>query len=139
MSLKLQFVVFAAIGFVCVSAYREALKDVIKDCQGGKEVTEDELDEFTKPLVPKNEEERCLMACVMKTYNIINDGHFDHKLAFGIMKGILKDHPEKLERIKAVMEHCGEDVPKHMDNECDLAGEIMQCEVKYQQAMGGQA
>ncbi|KAF6213684.1 hypothetical protein GE061_011406 [Apolygus lucorum] len=136
MSLKIHFFVFAAIGAACVCAYQDQLKQTIKDCQGGKEVTDEELEEFTKPLIPKNEEERCIMACVMRTYNIINNGHYDPKIAFGIIKGILKDHPEKLDRIKEVMDHCGEDVPQHMDNECDLAGEIMQCEVKYQKAMG---
>ncbi|BES91949.1 odorant Hypothetical protein protein [Nesidiocoris tenuis] len=136
MSPNIHFLIFAAIGFACVSAFRDQLKETIKDCQGGKEVTEEEMDEFIKPLIPKNEEERCIMACVMRKYNIINNGHYDPKLAFGILKETLKDHPEKLARLKEVMDHCGDDVPQHMDNECDLAGEIMQCEVKYQKAMG---
>nr|ARO46436.1 odorant binding protein 7 [Pachypeltis micranthus] len=136
MSLKIHFIVFAAIGVACVCGFQDQLKSVIKDCQGGKEVTNEELDEFIKPLIPKTEEEKCLMACVFRTYNIINNGHYDPVLAYGVLKDVLKDFPEKLSKIKEVIDHCGDDVPQHMDNECDLASEIMQCEVKYQKAMG---
>nr|AHJ81244.1 odorant binding protein 12 [Adelphocoris suturalis] len=111
--------------------YQKFLKETIKKCQKGKNVTDDEVEEFTKPLVPKNEKERCLVACLFKEYKVIIDGLFVPFNALNVAKVVYKDYPDKVERIKDVLDHCGEDIPSHNDNECDLAGDIMKCEVKY--------
>nr|AMQ76477.1 odorant-binding protein 24 [Apolygus lucorum] len=136
MSTKLRSVgMILAIAITHVCAYQEQLKETIKQCQDGREVTDDEVEEFTKPLVPKNQEERCLVACVFKEYKVIIDGHFDPVNALNVAKMVYKDYPEKWKRIKDVIDHCGEDIPTHNDNECDLAGDIMNCEVKYLNSM----
>ncbi|CAH1389323.1 unnamed protein product [Nezara viridula] len=128
--------VFAAINLMMVTAYREELKRTISGCQNGAEVTDEELEEFEKPLIPKNNEEKCLMACVFKSFGVIVDGVFDPKLALAVAKDLLKSDPEKVKKITAVVEHCGDDIPKKMENDCELAGEIMKCYVKYEKEVG---
>lgn len=37
----------------------------------------------------------------------IVDGHFDHKLAYGVAKNVLHENPEKLAHIKETLDYCG--------------------------------
>ncbi|XP_014247133.1 general odorant-binding protein 28a-like [Cimex lectularius] len=130
---------FFAILTLCViaaSAYKEELRKTMQGCKNGQEVTDAELEEFLKPLIPTTTDEKCLMACVFKAFNVIINGTYDPRLALAVSQDLMKDDPEKVKKIKDIIEHCGDDVPKKMDNECDLAGEIMQCVVKYEKAMG---
>nr|ANA10229.1 odorant-binding protein 3 [Adelphocoris suturalis] len=137
MATNAKAVLFLALcGIVYVSAYQEVLKATISDCKGGKEVSQEELDEFIKPLIPQTREEKCLMACVFTAYNVIVEGHFDPKLAYGVAKNILHENPEKLKHIKETLDYCGHEIPTKMDDECELASEVMACRNKYNKDHG---
>nr|AXB87332.1 odorant-binding protein 17 [Tropidothorax elegans] len=133
--------VFAVVLVLCtalpkINGYKEELKKTIASCQDGREVTDDEIEEFVKPLIPQTQEEKCLMACVFRTFNVISDGTFDKRIALAVSKDLLKSDPEKVKKITAVIDHCGDDIPKKMGNDCDLAFEIMQCYVKWEKEVG---
>uniref|UniRef100_R4G8H8 Putative pbp/gobp family n=1 Tax=Rhodnius prolixus TaxID=13249 RepID=R4G8H8_RHOPR len=119
-----------------VSGYKEELRATMKSCKNGQDVTDAEIEEFMKPLIPKTDEEKCLMACVFKAFNVIDNGHYDPKIALAVASDLMKNEPEKLQKIKNIIDHCGDDVPRKMDNECELASEIMQCVVKYEREVG---
>ncbi|KAK9512414.1 hypothetical protein O3M35_000851 [Rhynocoris fuscipes] len=104
----------------------------MKNCKNGQEVTDAELEEFLKPMIPKTKDEKCLMACVMKNFGLIDNGHYDSKIAFAVLKDLLKNEPEKIQLVKSVIDHCGDDIPKKMDDECELAAAIMGCHEKYE-------
>nr|AYN07347.1 odorant-binding protein 6 [Yemma signatus] len=128
--------ILLALAVAAVSGYKEELRKTIASCQNGKEVTDDEIEEFMKPLIPETQEEKCLVACVFKQFNVINGGSFDKRLALAVAKDLLKSEPEKVKKIESVINHCGDDIPTKMDNECDLAHEIMQCYVKWEKEVG---
>nr|AXU25080.1 odorant-binding protein 15 [Cyrtorhinus lividipennis] len=136
MALTSQIVVIALFGFAYVAAYQDVLKATLVDCKNGTAVTDEEVEEFAKPLIPKNEEERCLMACVFRAYNVIVDGKFDVKLAYAVSKNILHQEPEKLKHVKETLDYCGHEIPTSMDNDCDLAGKMMECRAKYNKDHG---
>nr|SAJ59039.1 putative odorant-binding protein [Triatoma brasiliensis] len=134
--LKTVLYTLAVLYVALVSGYKEELRATMKSCKNGQDVTDAEIEEFMKPLIPTTDEEKCLMACVFKAFNVIDNGHYDPKLALAVAQDLLKSEPEKVQKIKNVIDHCGDDIPKQMDNECELASEIMQCVAKYEREVG---
>nr|SAJ59038.1 putative pseudogene odorant-binding protein [Triatoma brasiliensis] len=65
--LKTVLYTLAVLYVTLVSGYKEELRATMKSCKNGQDVTDAEIEEFMKPLIPTIDEEKCLMACVFQT------------------------------------------------------------------------
>ncbi|XP_024084571.1 uncharacterized protein LOC106665154, partial [Cimex lectularius] len=110
---------------------REDVRATLQICKKGLDVSDEELEAFIKPAVPKTDYEKCLWACTLKAYNIIKEGKYDPDMALDVARDMLKNRPEGLKKIENFINYTRQEV-EEMDDECELASEIVHCYGKYE-------
>ncbi|KAL1138514.1 hypothetical protein AAG570_008577 [Ranatra chinensis] len=92
-----------------VADMRDDIINKMNACKKSGKVTDDEFEEFMKPLVPKNNDEKCLMACVMKEYKIIENGAYNPTIAALMSEEIFKNDPVMAGKAKEVSNKCNDE------------------------------
>ncbi|XP_050548068.1 uncharacterized protein LOC126909674 [Daktulosphaira vitifoliae] len=122
------FSLIVAVTFANENA-KNHVASIYKKCQEEVKLSNEEMQGFRSMGIPKSQNEKCMMGCLMKEVNVINNKKFSIEGASKIAEKYYGSNQQLMQKARGIIETCAKKSESASD-ECSVAGIVTTCIVE---------